>query len=200
MTTGELKRAKREVRRRVLAARDALSRRELDATAAAVAERIEGLPELAGPRTVLAFWSFGSEVPTGPLLEILRAAGHRVVLPRIDGADLELRTWLPGEPLVPTTFGAMEPSDGTPVDPVELDVVLTPGVAFDRAGGRVGYGGGFYDRLFRRTRADAFRVAVASDVQVVGDRLPGGPFDVPVHAVVTGTRVIRVRADRPGPG
>ena len=199
MTSGELKRAKREVRRQVLAARDALGREELDATAEAVARRVFALPELAEPRTVLAFWSFGSEVPTEPLLAALVGGGHRVLLPRIAGEDLELRTWSPGEPLEPTPFGAMEPSRGTVVGPAEVDVVITPGVAFDRSGARVGYGGGFYDRLFRRTRPDALRVAVAADVQIVEEALPGGAFDLPVHAIVTGSAVVRT-APGTGPG
>lgn len=198
MNAGELKRAKREVRRRVLAVRDALGREDLDATAEAIARRVVGLPELARPRTVLAFWSFGSEVPTGPLLAALAGDGHRVLLPRIVGADLELRTWSPGDPLEPTAFGAMEPSGGRVVPAVEVDIVITPGVAFDRTGARVGYGGGFYDRLFRRTRHDALRVAIASDVQVVDGRLPGGAFDVPVHAIVTGSAVLRPAGADPG--
>ena len=88
----------------------------------------------------------------------------------------------------------MEPVAGTVVSPADIDVVITPGVAFDRAGARVGYGGGFYDRLFRRTRPDALRVAVAADVQVVEGALPGGAFDLPVHAIVTGSAVVRIAA------
>ncbi len=192
MNSGDLKRAKRDVRRRVLAARDSIAPGELARTAERIARRVVALPELAGARTVLAFWSFGSEVPTGPLLEALTVAGHGVLLPRVTGEELELRTWSPGEPLSPTDFGAMEPADGAVVDAGEVDVVVTPAVAFDRAGGRVGYGGGFYDRLFRRMRPDTFRVGIAADAQIVDEGLPAGPFDLPVHAIVTGSEVIRI--------
>jgi 5-formyltetrahydrofolate cyclo-ligase len=191
MNSAELKRAKREIRRRVLAARDALDPAALGATAEAVARRVARLPELDRPRTVLAFWSFGSEVSTGPLLEVLAGGGHRLLLPRIVGADLELRTWSAGDPLTPTAFGAMEPTVGAVVGPAEVDVVITPGVAFDRAGTRVGYGGGYYDRLFTRMRPDALRVAIADDVQLVEGALPAGAFDLPVHAIVTGSGVLR---------
>lgn len=200
MNAAELKRAKREVRRRVLAARDAIPPAVRDRIGEAVAARVVGLPELAEPRTVLAFWSFGSEMPTGALLGALAEAGHRVLLPRIVAAELELRTWSPGEPLASTSFGAMEPTEGTTEDPSAVDVVVTPGVAFDRAGGRIGYGGGFYDRLFRRTRPDVLRVAVASDVQVVRERLPGGAFDVPIQVIVTASEVIRVPPTVPAAG
>jgi 5-formyltetrahydrofolate cyclo-ligase len=189
----ELKRAKRELRRRILAVRDALPDAERDRIADVVASRVLALPELVDATVVLGFWSFGSEVPTAPLLAGLAESGRRVVLPRIDGADLELRTWSPGEPLSESRFGAQEPVGGLVVTPGELDAIVTPAVAFDRDGGRVGYGGGFYDRLFRRTRPDAMRVGVAAAVQLVDDPLPCGPSDVPVHVVVTETEIVRPR-------
>jgi 5-formyltetrahydrofolate cyclo-ligase len=196
LNSGALKRAKRDVRRRVLAARGAISPEERERIAERIADRLVAMPELSEPKLVLAFWSFGSEVPTGPSLRALIEAGHRVALPRIVRDELEPRTWSPGEALSDTSFGAKEPIGGAVVDPLDVDVVVTPAVAFDRAGGRVGYGGGFYDRLFRRTRSDVLRVGIAASVQVMGERLPGGPFDLPVDAIVTEVGV--VRTDRGG--
>ncbi len=137
----------------------------------------------------MAFWSFGSEVPTEPLIAALVEAGVEVALPRIADGRLEPRTWAPGEPVTETHFGAWEPEGGRVIEPGEIDVVATPGVAFDRSCGRVGYGGGFYDRFLPRT--PALRVAMAFGVQVVEDRLPGASFDLPVHAIVTETETIR---------
>jgi 5-formyltetrahydrofolate cyclo-ligase len=195
MNAGALKRAKRDVRRRALLARDAIPHEERARIGERIAARLVAIRELAEPKLVLAFSSFGSEVPTGPSLAALLAAGHRIALPRIVRDELELRTWSPGEPLAETGFGAMEPIAGALVDPLEVDVIVTPAVAFDRAGGRVGYGGGFYDRLFRRTRPDAFRVGIAASVQVLGEPLPRGPFDLRVDAIVTEVEVVRVRRD-----
>jgi 5-formyltetrahydrofolate cyclo-ligase len=90
-----------------------------------------------------------------------------------------------------TSFGALEPEAGPVVDPGRLDVVLTPGVAFDRTGRRVGYGGGFYDRFLGLVRPNAPRVAIAFDLQLVGDDLPAGAFDLPIDVLVTETRVLR---------
>ena len=92
-----------------------------------------------------------------------------------------------------THFGAHEPEAGRVLDPAELDVVATPGVAFDRAGGRVGYGGGFYDRFLPLT--PALRVAVAFGVQLVDGPVPGASFDLPVDAIVTETETIRCVRD-----
>jgi 5-formyltetrahydrofolate cyclo-ligase len=191
VTSGELKRAKREVRRRVLAARDATDPADRERAAAAVADRVLALPELVAATTVLAFSSFGSELSTMPLIEALVARGVLVGLPVIDGEDLVARSWRPGEPTTETWFGAREPTGGDMIDPPALDVIVTPAVAVDRAGRRVGYGGGFYDRFLPRARADAFRVAVVLPEQLLQEDLPAGAFDLRVHAIATPAEVIR---------
>jgi 5-formyltetrahydrofolate cyclo-ligase len=186
----ELKKAKKAVRRRILDARDMLSPEEREVAARAVAANCIELPEVASAAIVMAFWSFGSELPTMPIMEALLSAGEQVALPRIVEGELEVRTWRPGEPMAQTRFGALEPAEGVLVPPGEVDVVLTPAVAFDRGGRRVGYGGGFYDRFFPRT--DAARIGVGFALQVVEGDLPAGAFDLPVEAIVTEHEVIRI--------
>jgi 5-formyltetrahydrofolate cyclo-ligase len=191
VTSGELKRAKREVRRRVLAARDALPAAARAAAALAVAAKVLDLPETRRARTVMAFSSFGSELSMDPLLDGLTDAGITVGLPKIVDGELEVRAFRPGDPTTTTSFGAREPADGASIDPLELDVVVTPAVAFDRQGRRIGYGGGFYDRFFRRTRPDAVRLGVATPLQVLDEELPAGGFDLRVHVIVTPDETIR---------
>jgi 5-formyltetrahydrofolate cyclo-ligase len=187
-----LERAKRALRREILARRDALAPRDRAAMSLAVAEHLLALPELRAEGTAMAFWSFGSEVDTRPVLERLAGRGVRIALPRVAGADLVPVVFEPGDALVATAFGTREPAGGTALAPRDLDVVITPGVAFDGEGFRVGYGGGFYDRLFRRLGTGAFRVAVGFSLQVV-DRVPRGGGDLPVDAVVTEEGVLRCR-------
>jgi 5-formyltetrahydrofolate cyclo-ligase len=187
----DLKRAKREVRRRVLATRDATDAVARAAEADAVTVRLLALPELERARVVLVFWSFGSELPTEPLVRALDDRGATTALPAIVDGDLEARVYRPGDPTTETSFGAREPADGRRLDPTELDVIVTPAVAFDRTGRRVGYGGGFYDRFLPRTRPDAFRVGIGSTVQLLDDDLPAGAFDLRVDAVVTPTELVR---------
>lgn len=191
MSSGDLKRAKREVRRRVLSLRDATDPSARDRAAAAVTGRVLALPEVEAATTVLAFSSFGSELPMLPLIEALVARNIRVGLPVIAGTEIEARAWRPGEPTTTTPFGAGEPADGEPIDPRSIDVILTPAVAVDRSGGRVGYGGGFYDRFLPKTRADAVRIAVVLAEQLVDEALPAGSFDLRVDAIVTPDEVIR---------
>jgi 5-formyltetrahydrofolate cyclo-ligase len=186
-----LKQRKRSIRREVIERRDALSSDERAARSVRIAERTLSLPEIDRAGTVMAFWSFGSEVETAPLLERLHAAGKRVVLPRVEGQDVVAVIYETGDEVLAAAFGAMEPTGGVTVEPEEVDVVITPGVAFDRDGGRVGYGGGFYDRFLPRTRPDVAAIAIAFALQVVDEALPRAAFDRPVDAIVTEDEVIR---------
>jgi len=191
MKSTELKREKRVIRTEVRAARDGLAPDERARSSLLIRDRFLALPELRAVRTVMLFWSFGSEVDTGPLLRSLLERGVSTALPRIVGGALEPRTYRPGDPVTETPFGACEPAAGEALDPSVLDVVVTPAVAFDRVGRRVGYGGGYYDRFFGRTRPGSLRIGVAFDVQLVDGDLPGGNFDLPVHTIVTGSEVVR---------
>jgi 5-formyltetrahydrofolate cyclo-ligase len=188
-----LKKAKRRVRAEVRALRDTIPEEQRERLGGVVTDRFLALPELAGARTVMAFWSFGSEVPTEGLVRRLHAGGQRVALPRIIDGELEPRTYAPGDPVTMAPFGAGEPAGGEPLVPAEIDVVVTPGIAFDRRGARVGYGGGYYDRFFRRARSDMLRAAICFGAQLVEGPLPTGPLDLPVDLVVTESEIVRIR-------
>jgi 5-formyltetrahydrofolate cyclo-ligase len=187
-----LKQAKRALRRAVLAERDALSEGDRSTRSEAIADRFLGLPETAGAQTVMAFWSFGSEVDTAPLIARLRSEDKIVALPRIEGGDVVPVVAAPGAPMSETSFGAMEPAEGRALEVAELDLVVVPGVAFDRSCGRVGYGGGYYDRLLRKRRQGVAAIAFAFALQIV-DRVPSGAIDSRIDGVVTELEVIRCR-------
>ena len=195
MSSARLKRAKSDVRRSVLALRDALPPAERMRLATSVTERFMALSDVARAKTVLAFWSFGSELPTAPLIAGLHDRGAVVALPRIIDGELEARSYRPGDAVSATTFGAFEPAGGSLVDPTEIDVIAVPAVAFDRECRRVGYGGGFYDRFLPRTRRDAPRVGVGYGLQLLppGRSLPAGHFDLRVDVVVTESQTLRCR-------
>jgi 5-formyltetrahydrofolate cyclo-ligase len=181
----QLKRAKRSLRREVRALRDALASEQRERAAAAIQDGV--LAEIARvgtPATVMAFWSFGSEVPTGPLIERLSLRGDRIALPRIIDGELEARLYRPGDPVTETSFGAREPEGGSVLDPGNIDVVLTPGLAFDHRGYRVGYGKGYYDRFLARTGPRTTRMALCFALQVV-EAVPAASFDLPVDVIVT---------------
>ena len=186
-----LKQAKRVLRRAVLAERDAVPQEDRSERSEAIADGFFGLPEAAGAETVLAFWSFGSEVDTAPLIARLRSEGKTVALPRIELGDVVPVVAAPETPMREASFGAMEPA-GPALDVVELDLVVVPGVAFDRSCGRVGYGGGYYDRLLDKRREGVAAIAIAFALQIV-NRVPSGAIDRRIDGVVTEVEVIRCR-------
>jgi 5-formyltetrahydrofolate cyclo-ligase len=190
MSSADLKREKRRVRNAVRAERDAVPPDVREERAARVIERFLDVPEVQRARTIMLFSSFGSEVPTESLIERLQRKGVVVALPRIEGAALVPVPYAPGDPTTTTSFGAEEPVGGTPLDPSSIDVVGVPGVAFDRRGARIGYGGGYYDRFLRGL--PAFTVGLVFGLQVLDEDLPAGRFDLSVDAIVTEEETIRV--------
>jgi 5-formyltetrahydrofolate cyclo-ligase len=160
-----------------------------------IAERFFELPEVQEASVVMGFWSFGSEVPTAPILERLARDGAVVALPRIVEGELVSLRWRVGDRMSPTSFGAQEPDpEAEPVNPRTIDVVMTPAAALDRFGNRIGYGGGFYDRFLTRLGSEAIRVAIVFGVQIV-EELPAGGSDVGVDVAVTESETIRFRSD-----
>jgi 5-formyltetrahydrofolate cyclo-ligase len=187
-----LKREKKAVRRAIREARDALSDVERDRRTAAVTRHLFALPEMREAGTVMVFWSFGSEVGTAPILDRLHAEGRRSALPRVEGTDIVPVRYVAGDDMAEAAFGMHEPTGEHVLRPDEVDVIVTPGLAFDRRGYRIGYGGGFYDRFFARTRGDALKVGVCFAFQVL-DEVPHGGHDRPVDAIVTDEGSLRCR-------
>ena len=192
-SSDRLKREKAQMRASIAAARDAIPPSERQTKGLVIADTLVDL--LAGRGRVMVFRSFRSEVPTGPIAERLAAEGHPLALPHLErpdggGADVVPVEWEPGESLVVGTFDIEEPADLRRLDPIVIDAVLVPGLAFDRAGYRVGYGGGFYDRFLPKLRSDADRVAIGFHEQLV-DAVPHGTIDEPVDLLVTDREVLR---------
>lgn len=187
-----LKRAKRRLRREVLARRDVLTASDRFERSRSIASRLTALPETTSAAVVMVFWSFGSEVETSELIDGFLGDGKVVALPSTEGGEVVAVAYARGDEMRETAFGAMEPRFGTVLGPGDLDLVVMPGVAFDRSCRRLGYGAGFYDRLLGRTREDARAIAIAFALQVVGE-VPAGRTDRTIDGIVTEDEVIRCR-------
>jgi 5-formyltetrahydrofolate cyclo-ligase len=196
----DLRARKQAMRATAQRARAAIPGPELATRAAEIERRLMALPEMDGARIVLAFHAFGSEVPTAGLVARLQREGRRVLLPQVRGERMEAVGYRPGAAMTRARYGAMEPAGETAADPRSVDLVVAPGLSFDRAGRRLGYGGGFFDGYLRRVRPECAVVGIAFHEQLV-DEVPAGPADVPVGIVVTDREVIRAPdAPRSGPG
>src|SRR5436190_4085243 len=123
----------------------------------AVARSLLSLPEASDARLVFIVLSFGSELSTAPAIAAFRERGARIAVPVLDEKRIEAVDLPPGGVLVPTSYGAMEPAERVPVPAEEIDLVVAPGLAFDRAGRRLGYGGGYFDAFLPRLRRGCAR-------------------------------------------
>lgn len=187
---------KKELRRLIISRRDQLKDEEILAKSHQIAERLFRLPAYREAETVMFFISFDSEVVTKPMVENALAEGKTVLAPRARTRTKEL---IPSrildweEDLAPGAYGIPEPKEERlcPHYPGDIDLLIVPGVAFDRKGNRLGYGGGYYDRFFPLLRSDVPLVALAFAVQIVPS-VPVEDWDRPVDFVITEKEVIEV--------
>lgn len=183
-----IKQAKAALRKAVLERRDATDAPSRSRDSHTITQKLRALPAYRAARIVAAYASFGSEFDTSEFLATVLADGKQLVLPRINRAEraLELRHVVDmGADLEPGIWGIREPAQRCPIlPPAKVEFMLVPGVAFTAQGARLGYGGGFYDRLLLSLGRRAARVAAAFQLQVV-DQLPEGPHDQRVDAIVT---------------
>jgi 5-formyltetrahydrofolate cyclo-ligase len=180
---------KAALRRAASTARQGLTAAERAAASTAAAERIWRLPELRSARTVGLYVAHGAELDLTDLLRRCRGRGTRTALPRVTRDELVLVATTAGEDLFPGYRGIAEPT-GPPLEPADIDVLVVPGVAFDPHGGRLGRGGGHYDRLLARVSARTVRIGVGFACQLVPS-VPREPHDEGLDLVVTDRAVHR---------
>ena len=179
---------KRQIRRQASANRQ--NQTDKDALSERICRKLAALPEYADAATVMFYVDFRAEVRTRAFLPTAWQQGKRVVVPRCAGRRLELFSIRGMDELEAGTYGILEP-DATVrrrpecrVEPAELDLIVVPGAAFDRRGGRLGLGKGYYDRLLAAVRTDTALVALAFECQLFGE-VPMEPHDIYVQKVIT---------------
>jgi len=186
--------SKADLRTAALTARDALSEAHRAAAAQAIAAR--GLPiDITAGAVVAGYSPIRSEFDPVPLMQKLAALGARLALPVITarGQSLQFRVWHPGDRLMRGPLGILEPSPAAAE--IIPDVVLVPLAAFDRAGHRIGYGAGHYDRTLARLRKPkaVTAIGVAFAAQEVA-AVPALQHDVALDYVLTETEVLDFRS------
>ena len=151
----------------------------------ALAQHMEQVLDQMTGTIVAGYHPIRTEANVLPVLEVMADRGWQTALPVVvgPGEPLEFQTWLPGEALNPGAYDVRVPAHGAPVVP---DVVLVPLLAYDRAGHRLGYGGGFYDRTLAALRTTGKVTALGiADVGQQVDVLLAEGHDVPLDGVLT---------------
>ena len=183
------KRAKQALRKQLSTVRAALPESACEARSRKIVERVLDLDQLGTASVVLAFASIGNEVRTSAFIDACLEADKRVGLPRVVGNDLVLHEIVSATALVPGAFSVPEPpADGRVIAEDEVDFALVPALGVDPRGHRIGYGGGYYDRLLPRL-ASGTTCAVVYDFQLIAE-VPNLAFDATVDLIVTDERVL----------
>jgi 5-formyltetrahydrofolate cyclo-ligase len=189
--TGPLCLERQKLRRHFLAERDALSQAERASMSRQIIETLVALPVFQEKSQIFIYCSYRSEVETIPLLHRCLAEGKAVCVPLTVSERAEMRAISitnPATELLPGYKGIPEPlpllAKRWLVTPQSIEIAVIPGAVFDRAGYRLGYGGGYYDRFLAQAAPQALRIGLAFSSQLV-PQIPVLPHDIPMDMLIT---------------
>ena len=178
MIDEEKKRIRREIRR----LKNAVSLEEKTIRSKGILEKVEQLPEFAVAKTVMLYWAMTDEVQTSDFV-IKWSASKKVILPCVNGNDLDLRVFRGEEDLISgENFGIPEPSGELFTDYDEIDLILVPGVAFDVENNRMGRGKAYYDKLLSSLKA--YKLGVCFDFQLLKS-VPTDEHDIKMDGIIS---------------
>lgn len=192
-------------RHKILTRRDRLSPAALIKKSGLITDVLFSLKETRAAHVFFIYLNFRSEVQTHDIVRRCLAEGKTVTVPltlanesrllavRITDPKNQIE---PGYCMIPEPVKSMV--SGSVVDPAEIDMVIVPGSVFDRFGGRLGYGGGYYDRFLAQEAAGALRIGLAYELQLV-DQVPLEPYDQLMDFVVTEKKIYNCRRLRHAP-
>ena len=200
VATAEPDLVKPQIRAEIRAKRDALSDKERAAGARRIVERLLHHPDVHRAKTVLLYASYGSEVHTDDLAKELIKRGKAVAYPKITSIAGLMTLWRVKnlDALIPHKHGIRAPdvTRSQPIEPITVDCVIYPGIAFTKGLSRLGQGGGYYDRLSTKIADNCARIGVCFETQLL-DALPHQEHDVKLHWVVTEVTVYPYVPDPP---
>ncbi|WP_053955332.1 5-formyltetrahydrofolate cyclo-ligase [Inediibacterium massiliense] len=185
---------KENIRKNILKKRKDLSVEEVTQKSSEIFKHLKSLSIYNNAKNVMVYMDFRNEVKTDKIIEDLLSQNKKVILPiSIKETKQLLLSELkdPQKELYVSTYGILEPKENfiREVDPKTIDLVLVPGVAFDRFGFRIGYGAGYYDRFFQRIHHPIISIGLAFDLQII-DKVPTHPLDYPLDYILTEKEII----------
>lgn len=189
---------KKKIRARLLRKRDSIPPQLKVQKEAAIEKRLFALEEFRKAKSLLAYVSFRSEVDTTRFLQDVINSGKKLVLPVVDSRHKALRLYEIKETseLEYGYMGILEPGvrEDREVALSDIDLVIIPGAGFDLKGNRLGYGGGYYDKLLSLATnpqsPTPLLVALAFEEQII-EEIPSEPHDIKMDMIITDTRLIR---------
>jgi len=184
---------KRSIRNRYLVERKALSFDRCVESSSKIQQRFLQSDLYRGAMNLVLYSAVHNEVATNAVASHALKERKSLIYPRIKGDELEFVAVQSLSDLSPGVFGILEPRGDTLVPIEQLDLIVVPGVVFDRIGHRLGYGRGYYDRALAACRADCLKVGFAYDSQVI-ESLPAADHDKALSVLITESRMLKFSA------
>ena len=180
---------KEALRKEMIQLRSAQSMAEANQKTQKIHQALLQQQSVKDAQTILVYLNFGDEIETRSLIDLWLTEDRRVFVPVMKPKTrilVPVRIGKDFRDLPINRFGIQEPPlvGGETVLLKELDLVIVPGLAFDTGGNRLGYGGGYYDRLLPQLRIDASTIALGYEFQVI-EQVPVGPFDCLIQTLIT---------------
>ena len=173
---------KQALRKMIREKKRAMTEAQIEQASARLAQQLYQSPLYRQATTIYGYLPYNQEVRTVPMLEQALAEGKRVAVPKVYGDEMRFLHIDDLSRVEKGYAGIPEPVDDEPVAKDPTALVLMPGLAFDKAGHRIGYGGGFYDK-FLSAEPDHPTLALCYGFQML-DELPTEEFDIPVDCVL----------------
>ena len=191
-----MKEDREALRQKILGARDGLSDKVRQAKSISVMQNFWTLQGMQQWSTLFIYVNFRSEVETLELIKKCINRDIRVAVPLVEASAVRMIPLLikdPEQDLVPGYYNIPEPDPkkSLRLEPGEIDAAVIPGSVFDIHGGRLGYGGGYYDRFLLNDAPQAKRIGLAFELQVV-DKVPLEPHDQPLDILITEERIVNI--------
>ncbi len=182
------------LRKRILALRRSQSPQAIERKSAGIKRKLLGTAQFSKAEWILFYLALADEVQTEEMMEESLKLGKRVAVPLIDAQNNQIlisRLENPERELETGILGILQPKKNfyRPLEMGKLELVIVPGVAFDKRGNRLGFGRGFYDRFLKKVPDSTKSVALAFELQLVDDTRPRS-HDVPVDYIITEKRII----------
>ncbi|MEW6380771.1 MAG: 5-formyltetrahydrofolate cyclo-ligase [bacterium] len=183
-------REKEIIRKRLLAQRNKIPPSEREEKSQLIMGQLIQTPDFSRALSIMIYVSFTSEVMTREMIIYSLKVNKKVIVPVVDVGHhrLILSEIESFDELVPSTYGIMEPQHLRPVQAEQVDLFILPGVAFDDRGVRLGYGGGYFDRLFGSVEQHQKLIGLAFELQMQKE-LPCAPHDILMNMVITEEKV-----------
>lgn len=185
---------KNTLRKNMLTQRKSMKIRDISAFSNKIINTIMALPEFIKCKNIMLYLSFNNEVNTYPLVTWCLNNSKTVIVPYCVEAEKKIIPFKINNlttDLNKSTFGIMEPKHDLlkQVNINDIDLIIVPGVLFDKTCNRIGFGAGYYDRFLPGKAKNALTIGIAYDYQII-DEIPTDVYDVPLNFIVTENRII----------